>query len=368
MFYGMRRRTIIHADLDAFYASVEQLDNPELRGKPVVVGGSPEGRGVVAAASYEVRKFGVKSAMPMSHALRLCPDAVRVSPRFDRYHELSRVVMGIFRSLTPLVEPLSLDEAFLDVTGRHDEYGGALGLAKYLKDEVKKQTGLVVSIGLGTNKTVAKVASDMKKPDALVVVPPGTEAKFLAPLAVRALWGVGPKAEEVLVAQGFRTIGDIARAPMARLESLFGQRGRELWDMANGRDDREVITDHERKSVGAETTFPRDLPDGPELRAELARIVREVAARLRQTGTRARTTAIKLRYRNFHTITRQVSRPDATDDYDDLYEAAAALLDKVTQEGDQFRLLGVSCSNLEGESNREQLPLFQGAEVATDSG
>src|SRR5450759_776129 len=203
-------RTIIHADLDAFYASVEQLDNPELRGKPVVVGGPPESRGVVAAASYEVRRFGVHSAMPMSRALRLCPATVRVSPRFDRYGEMSRQVMAIFRSVTPLVEPLSLDEAFLDVTGRHREYGGAKGLAEYLKRETKRQTGLTVSIGVGTNKTVAKIASDKEKPDGLVVVPPGTEAQFLAPLPVRALWGVGPKSEKVLIAAGFRTVGDLS--------------------------------------------------------------------------------------------------------------------------------------------------------------
>ena len=357
----MGRRTIIHADLDAFYASVEQLDNPELQGKPVVVGGSPEGRGVVAAASYEARVFGIRSAMPMSRALRLCPDLIRVSPRFDRYHEMSRVVMGIFRSVTPLIEPLSLDEAFLDVTGRHEEYGDAKGLAEYLKREVKSETGLTLSIGLGTNKTVAKIASDMKKPDGLCIVPPGREASFLAPLAVRKLWGIGPKSEQALVAAGFTTIGDLARCDPVRLEQLFGRRGRELWDMANGRDDREIVTDYERKSVGAENTFPRDLPDGPELRAEAGRLAREVASRLREVRMRSRTVAIKLRYHNFHTITRQTSRAEPTDDEDDIREAVEGLLTTVSKPEDRFRLLGIHCSNLtDGISRDDQLPLWSG--------
>jgi DNA polymerase IV len=358
-------RTIIHADLDAFYASVEQLDNPELRGKPVVVGGSPESRGVVAAASYEVRRFGVHSAMPMSRALRLCPAAVRVSPRFDRYGEMSRQVMAIFRSVTPLVEPLSLDEAFLDVTGRHREYGGAKGLAEYLKREIKRQTGLTVSIGVGTNKTMAKIASDKEKPDGLVVVPPGTEAQFLAPLPVRALWGIGPKSEKALIAAGFRTVGDIAAASPLHFETLFGSRGRELWEMASGNDDRAVITEYERKSVGAENTFPKDLPDGPELREEMARVAAHVAERLRNSGTRARTIAINLRYHNFHTITRQSSRPEPTDDEAEIAATANALLAVVVEEGDKFRLLGIHASNL-GEGGGEatgQLPMLPPLEM-----
>jgi DNA polymerase IV len=350
----------MHADIDAFYASIEQLDNPELRGKPVVVGGSPEGRGVVAAASYEVRKFGVHSAMPMSRALRLCPTAIRVSPRFDRYGEVSRQIMAVFRSVTPLVEPLSMDEAFLDVTGRHAEYGGARGLAEWLKREVKAQVGLTASIGVGTNKTVAKIASDKEKPDGLCVVPPGTEVAFLAPLKVRALWGVGPKSEQALMAQGFRTVGDLARASSEQMEALFGQRGRELWEMANGLDDRGIVTEWERKSVSAENTFPRDLPDGPELREEMRQIAENVADRLRRSKSRARCIAIKLRYRNFHTITRQLTRPEPTDDAFEIAAAVSQLLDKVTQEGDKFRLLGIHASKLtdvEDEAGQIALPL-----------
>lgn len=350
-------RTIIHADLDAFYASVEQLDNPALRGRPVVVGGSPQGRGVVAAASYEARKFGVRSAMPMSQALRKCPDAVRVSPRFERYGEMSRQVMAIFHELTPLVEPLSMDEAFLDVTGREKFHGGIRPLAVYLKREVKKRTGLTVSIGVGTNKTVAKIASDMEKPDGLVIVPAGREAAFLAPLPVRRLWGIGPKSEKVLIEAGFHTIADVANSTPARLEAVMGSRGHELYEMACGRDERPVVVEHERKSIGAERTFARDLPDGDELRDQLRHIAEEVGERLRSHESRARTITLKLRYKNFTTITRQATREEPTDDTDDVYGEAAALLDKVVRDGDQFRLIGISCSKLE-EGRKEQLKLL----------
>jgi DNA polymerase-4 len=350
-------RTIIHADLDAFYASVEQLDNPELRGKPVVVGGPAESRGVVAAASYESRAFGVRSAMPMSRALRLCPDAVRISPRFERYGEVSKQVMVIFRSITPLVEPLSLDEAFLDVSGLEKFHGGQRPLAGFLKTDVKKRTGLTISIGLGTNKTVAKIASESGKPDGLMVVPAGREAEFLAPLSVRALWGIGPKSETALADAGFARISDLAASTPERLEAILGSRGREVHEMACGRDERPVVTDSERKSVGAETTFPRDLADGDELRHHLRRIAEEVGERLRRHGSRAKTIALKLRYSNFNTITRQSTREEPTDDTDAVYGEAAALLDKVVRSGDKFRLIGISCSKLE-EERREQLKLF----------
>jgi DNA polymerase-4 len=355
-------RTFIHADLDAFYASVEQLDNPDLRGKPVVVGGPPESRGVVTTASYEARKFGVRSAMPMSRALRMCPHAIRVSPRFERYGEISRQVMDVFHSITPLVEPMSMDEAYLDVTGQHAPYGGARGLGEHLKRQVKDKTGLTLSVGIATSKSVAKVASDAGKPDGLMVVFPGQEAAFLAPMSTRVLWGVGPKFEKVLAENGFRTVGDIQRAPPNQLEALFGGRGHELWDFAHGRDNREIVTEWERKSVSAETTFPRDLPDGPALRDELANIAAGVAERLRRSGSRSRTIAIKLRYTNFRTITRQMSRPEPTDDPDDILAAATALLEKTVAEGDTFRLLGIHCSKLsDAEPAGETLPLFSEA-------
>jgi len=350
-------RTIIHADLDAFYASVEQLDRPELKGKPVVVGGSAEGRGVVAAASYEARAFGVRSAMPMSRALRLCPQAVRLSPRFDRYGEVSRQVMAIFHAVTPLVEPLSLDEAFLDVTAQVSTYRGPRDLARYLKIEVKSKTALTVSAGVGSNKTVAKIASDMGKPDGLVVVAPGQEAAFLAPLPVRALWGIGPKTGSALNAAGFRTVADIAGAELSSLGSLLGSRAQMLQEMARGIDERPVEVEQERKSVGAETTFARDLPDGPELRAELGRIAKSVAQRLVASQVRARTVVLKLRYENFRTITRQTSRDEATDDEEEIRTCALGLLDAVVGDGDRFRLLGIHGTNLVEEQG--QLGLWQ---------
>jgi len=340
------QRVIIHADLDAFYASVEQLDDPELRGKPVVVGGSPEGRGVVMAASYEARRFGVRSAMPMSRALRLCQNAVRVPPRFDRYVEVSREVMASFRDVTTLVAPMSLDEAFLDTTEQMDGFDGPEALGRYLKEEVRKRTGLILSVGIAANKLVAKIASDTGKPDGLVVVPPGTEAAFLAPLKVRALWGVGPKTEAVLHTAGFHTIGQLATAGPSHLERSLGSRGLWLYDMAHGIDDSPVSTDHERKSVGAENTFPRDLTDGPELRAELDRIAESVARRLEKSGFRARTIVLKLRYANFRTITRQSSRPLPIDGVSDISSAAHALLDAAAKLGDRFRLIGIHATNL----------------------
>ncbi len=339
-------RTIIHADLDAFFAAVEQLDRPDLRGKPVVVGGAVEARGVVAAASYEARRFGVHSAMPMSRALRLCPQAVRLSPRFDRYAEVSRQVMAIFRSLTPLVEPLSLDEAFLDVTEQAPHYSGPEALARQLKADVKRATGLTVSIGLGSNKTVAKIASDLGKPDGLVVVPPGQEPSFLEPLPTRALWGIGPKTEAALAAASIRTVGQLARADPVQVSGVLGSRGPLLQLMAQGVDERPVETVHLRKSVGAESTFPRDLPDGTELRAHLARIAAEVASRLAGEGVKGQTVVLKLRYSDFRTITRQTSQAEPTDEAEVIKGAAEALLEKTARPGDRFRLLGIHCSSL----------------------
>jgi len=350
------QRVILHADLDAFYASVEQLDNPELRGKPVVVGGPPEARGVVAAASYEARRFGVRSAMPMSRAMRLCPDAVRVPPRFDRYIELSRRVMAIFRSVTPLVEPLSLDEAFLDVTGIAQSERETEELGRRLKQDVRDATGLTLSIGAGTNKTVAKIASDLRKPDGLVVVPFGSEAEFLAPMPVRALWGVGPKSEQALLRAGMRTVADVASRQPGDLERILGSRGPFLQAMARGIDDRPVETSYERKSVGAETTFARDLADGPELRSELRDLAQHVASRMQLIGVRGRTIAVKLRYSYFKTITRQASVKDPIGAAADIERIAAQLLEKVAQPEDRFRLLGIQASHLVEMGDEERQP------------
>lgn len=351
--YDARMPTIIHADLDAFYASVEQLDNPELRGRPVVVGGSPEGRGVVAAASYEARAFGVRSAMPMSRAVRLCPTAVRVPPRFSRYAEMSASVFAIFRALTPLVEPLSLDEAFLDVTGWVDEGATPRDLASTLKREVREATGLTLSCGVATNKTVAKIASDLQKPDGLVVVEPGAERTFLAPLPVRALWGVGPKAGQALAQAGITTIEHLAACNDGQAARLLGSHGVAVRDMARGIDPRPVITERERRSVGAETTFAHDLPDGPELQAVLSDTAETVARRLRSAGATASTVALKIRYSNFKTVTRQTTLGASTNDAKVLRDEAARLLQALNIGDRQVRLLGIQCSKLlDGEGRQ----------------
>jgi DNA polymerase-4 len=354
-------RAIIHADLDAFYASVEQLDRPELRGKPVAVGGPPESRGVVMAASYEARKFGVRSALPMSRALRLCPQLVRVPARFERYHQVSQQVMAIFRALTPLVEPLSLDEAFLDVTEVVETRGGAEALARWLKGEVKQTTGLTISLGVGTNKSIAKIASDMDKPDGLVIVPPGEEAPFLRPLPVRTLWGIGPKTEAPLLAAGFRTVGDLADADLQRLAAILGSRAEPVQAMARGVDDRPVEPERERKSVGSETTFAQDIADGPELRETMATLAGEVAHHLQRKGIRARTVSIKLRYADFTTITRQRTLPASTDDGEEMLRVATGLLDAVVTPDAKFRLIGVQASGLTNETD-PQLGLWQADE------
>jgi DNA polymerase-4 len=273
--------------------------------------------------------------------------------------------MAIFRSVTPLVEPLSLDEAFLDASEQLAAYGGQRDLGRYLKGEVRKRTGLTLSVGIATNKIVAKIASDREKPDGLVIVPPGAEAAFLAPLKVRALWGVGPKAEAILTGAGFHTVGQIAVADPAQLEAVLGSRGLMLHEMAQGVDDRPVETDQERKSVGAETTFPRDLTDGPQLRAELDRIAAEVARRLAENDSKARTIVLKLRYANFRTITRQTSRPQPTDDAAEIAAAARSLLDSVVNERDRFRLIGIHGTNLvKGEL--DQLGLWAGKSADAD--
>ncbi|HYM14916.1 MAG TPA: DNA polymerase IV [Dehalococcoidia bacterium] len=354
------QRTIVHADLDAFYASVEQLDHEELRGRPVVVGGPAESRGVVAAASYEARRFGVRSAMPMSRALRLCPDAVRVGPRFARYGELSAQVMAIFRALTPLVEPLSLDEAYLDVSAIARDAGDGERIGGGLKRSVREATGLTLSVGVGTNKTVAKIASDLGKPDGLLVVPAGTEAAFLAPLPVRALWGVGPKTEALLTSAGIAKIGDLAERG-ATAARVLGPHGEALHQLARGNDERAVETAHDRKSVGAETTFANDLADGPELRTALGEIVEQVARGMARERVRARTVAIKLRYANFKTITRQTSLVTPADDTATLRRLSEQLLDRHARPGDRFRLLGMHCSNLVRASDAAQGVLWHGA-------
>jgi DNA polymerase-4 len=351
-------RLLLHADLDAFFASVEQLDNPSLRGRPVVVGGSAESRGVVAAASYEARAFGVHSAQPMRTALVRCPGAVRVSPRFGRYREISEQVMAIFRSWTPLVEPLSLDEAYLDLS----EYLGGMPpdtvreAAAQIKREVREATGLTVSVGAGTTKSVAKIASDLKKPDGLVVVPPGAERVFLAPLPAGKLWGVGPKAQERLQRIGVRTIGDIAALDGRWLEVRFGKWGQMLHELALGIDPRPVTPERETKSVSVETTFAEDIWDPVQIDECLTELAGQVCHRLRRHDLRGRTVTLKLRDAQFETHTRQRTLPAATDVDSVVLDAARRLLAPELTPGRRLRLLGIGLSGF-AEGMQLTLPL-----------
>ena len=354
-------RHIIHADLDAFYAAVEQLDNSQLRGRPVLVGGSPEGRGVVATASYEAREYGTHSAMPMATALRLCPEGVVVSPRFPRYREVSQAIMSIFLELTPLVEPLSLDEAYLDITQVVEEGAFSLTLALDLKQRIMADTGLAISIGVGTCKSVAKIASDLEKPDGLVVVAPGDEATFLAPLPVSKLPGIGPKTAGRLKKEDIETIGQLARLPQVWFLRSFGKRGADLRAKARGEDQDLVHTEREAKSVSSETTFSDDINDPVRLQQELAALAARVAAQLAAKNRRCHTVTVKLRLADFTTFTRQSTLPDYTGSEEAITAVARDLLTKELHSQRAFRLLGVGASNFEpeGEAERQlELPLF----------
>lgn len=349
-------RVVLHVDLDAFYASVEVRDDPTLRGRPVVVGGLGP-RGVVAAASYQARRFGIRSAMPMARARRACPDAVFLAPRFPAYEEASRAVMAILHDVTPLVEPLSLDEAFLDVTGAQRRLGPGPEIARSLRARIREETGLVASVGIAGTKMLAKIASDLSKPDGLLVVEPGTEDAFLRPLPIRRLWGVGPATERRLAALGVSTVGDLADLPVdAVIRSLGPSVGRHLHDLANNVDDRPVVPEREVKSIGHEETFPTDVDRRDELERHLARMGDRVAARLRAAGVVARTVQLKLRYGDFRTLTRSTTLPEATDRTADVTGAARRLLAGLHVEPG-VRLLGVSGQNLARQpAVQEELP------------
>ncbi len=306
-------RSILHLDLDAFYASVEVLDRPELRGKPVIVGGD-ERRGVVAAASYEARKSGVHSAMPTATAKRLCPKGIFLPVRMSRYAEMSDTVFAIYRRFTPLVEPLSIDEAFLDVTGCERLFGGAEEVARKIKAAVREETGLTVSAGVAPNKFLAKIASDLGKPDGLTVVPPGGEQDFLDPLPVGKLWGVGKVTEEALLGRGIRTIGDLRRSSRETLVRTFGAHGEHLHELARGIDDRPVETEREAKSVGHEDTYDHDLRDRGAMRRELLSLSDRVSSRLRHGGIKGKTVTLKVKYHDFVQVTRAITLSDPTDD------------------------------------------------------
>jgi DNA polymerase IV len=338
-------RTILHADMDAFYAAIEQRDRPELRGKPVIVGGSGP-RQVVSTASYEARKFGVRSAMPGVEAKRRCPDGVFVVPRMAHYARVAGVVRSVFDRFTDLVEPLSLDEAFLDVTGSRRLFGDGATIARRLKDEVLAATGLVVSVGVASSKFVAKVASDLRKPDALVVVPPGEERAFLAPLPVSRLWGVGPQTQQVLQRAGLEGIADVQAKSEDALVRAFGQNlGEHLYCLANGLDARSVEPERDALSIGHEMTFEQDLHDPDDVRSNLLQLAEMVGRRLRQAERRATVVRLKLRHPPFETLTRQQKVPPTADDLE-LHRTALALLEAHWDRRRGVRLLGVTAANL----------------------
>lgn len=317
-------RTILHVDMDAFFASVEQRDDPSLRGKPVLVGGGGR-RGVVAAASYEARRFGCRSAMPMAEALRRCPDAIVVPPSFGRYEADSRRVMEILESASPLVQPLSIDEAFVDVTGSRRLLGDGRTIATMLRARIRDEVGLVASVGVGPCKFVAKIASDLEKPDALVVIESDGLAERLASLPIKRMWGVGPKTEARCVARGLRTFRDLQRADDAILRSVFGDSGPRFAALARGIDDRPVHGDRTAKSIGHEQTFGVNLSDPTEVEAVLLRHVERVATRLRRHGRLARGVSVKIRDLEFTTNTRSSTLDPSTDRTDLLWDAARRL-------------------------------------------
>jgi DNA polymerase-4 len=356
-------RRILHIDMDAFYASVEQRDQPALRGLPVAVGGSPEHRGVVAAASYEARAFGVRSAIPMARAVRLCPSLVIVRPDFARYKAASQTVFAIFRSVTPLVEPLSLDEAYLDVT--ENAWGETLGrsVAQRLKTEIRSTTGLTASAGVAPNKFLAKIASAWRKPDGLTVIAPERVEQFLHKLPVDALWGVGPVTARRLRERGIDRLVDVRTVDPAVLREAVGSHADWLRNLAQGIDDRPVEPNQSAKSSGTENTFSDDLVDVLQIRREIDEMARDGAAWLDRKGLDCRTVTIKVRYSDFTTITRSHSKAPATRDADDLAARAVALLDRTEAGHRPVRLLGVSVHNLVDPAEPEDppdLPLFDG--------
>ena len=343
-------RRILHIDMDAFYASVEQRDDPSLRGKPVAVGGDPHRRGVVAAASYEARVFGVRSAIPMARAVRLCPQLVIVKPDFQKYRAASDQVFEIFRSVTPLVEPLSLDEAYLDVT--ENAWGEPLGkaVAQRLKAEIRAATGLTASAGVAPNKFLAKIASAWKKPDGLTVIAPARVEHFLQQLPVDALWGVGPVTAARLRERGIDKLVDVRAVDESLLREAVGSSAEWLRQLADGIDDRQVEPNRETKSSGSENTYSQDLTDILEIRQEIDGMARDAAGWLQRTELLCRTVTIKVRYSDFTTITRSHSRTPATRDPEDIAQRAVKLLDRTDAAVRPVRLLGVSVHNLEDPS------------------
>jgi DNA polymerase IV len=350
-------RRILHCDMDCFYAAVHVRDDPSLAGRPVVIGGSPQGRGVVAAANYEARRFGVHSAMPAAQAVRLCPQAVFLKPEFSRYRDESEEIFAIFRDLTPVVQPASLDEAYLDVTEYLEPWGSATAIAKEIRRRVREERRLAVSVGVGPNRLIAKIASDYHKPDGLTVVKPHRVQEFLDPLPVRRLHGVGPATEKALRNLGVETIADLRGLELPVLERRFGSHGRGLWNFARGIDPRPVRTHYRRKSLGHEHTYAQDIASLERMDGELEGLAEKVASGLSRREIAARTLTLKVRYPDFTTLTRSRTLDHPTATASEIAEIARALL-RQTEAGQRaVRLLGLTGSGLDyGEP--KQLWLF----------
>ena len=354
-------RIILHVDMDAFFAAVEQRDHPEYRGRPVIVGSDPKqgrGRGIVATCSYEARKFGIHSAQPISQAWRLCPQGIYVRGDMAKYVRVSDRLIAIFLEFSDLVEQVSIDEAFVDVTGSRGLYGSGAEMAGRIKSRIREELQLTASVGVAANKFVAKVASDLKKPDGLVVVEPGTEREFLAPLEIRRLWGVGPKTEVFFQNMGVRRIGDLAELAQNEVGEWLGKSGEQLWLLARGVDDRPVSPEEGYKSIGHETTFDKDTADPRKLHDTLLELVERVAHRLRSHHARTRTITVKLRHADFSTFTRRTTLESAVDTAEKLFPPALRLMKALFHEGDLIRLIGIYGSNLHLGAMSEQLSLF----------
>ena len=351
-----RPRVIVHLDLDAFYAAVEVLENPELADKPVLIGGRPTGRGVVLTASYPARVFGARSAMPMYRAVQLCPQAIIVPPRHHLYNDYSKRVMAVLHETCPMMEQMSIDEAYLDLSEQVIEWEAVVPLAEDLQATVREETGLSASLGVATNKLVAKVASDQDKPGGLTVVRPGEEAAFLAPLPVRVLWGIGPVTAGKLAEMGVTTVGDLARLPADDLDLRFGRQGAAMARQARGQDRRRIVTERDPKSVSQERTFRRDVADKRALKEQLWKMSQKVGSRLKRHTLAAGTVGIKVRYTDFTTFSRQMSLTVPTNDEVEIYRAALVLLERNWQQGRPVRLLGVAGRHLAPPAG--QLPLL----------
>ena len=351
-------------DMDAFYAAVEQRDHPEFRGRPLIVGSDPKGgmgRGIVSTCSYEARRFGVHSAQPISQAWRLCPHGVYVLPDMNKYARVSEMVMRVLSGFSDMLEQVSIDEAFLDVTGCLRLSGTGKEIAEKIKGRIFGELRLTASVGVAPNKFLAKIASDLKKPDGLVVVEPGKEKEFLDPLPIRCLWGVGPKTGEILKKIGLQKIGQIAAVPQRDLERLLGDAGARLWRLSHGIDDRPVEQTEGRKSIGHEITFEKDTADFAVIHAALLELTEKTARRMRLEKARGRTVTVKFRKEDFSTFTRRTTLGETVDTVEKIFPVALELMKKLFREGTRVRLIGVSVSNFQtnADGGGVQLDLFR---------